>query len=556
MTDPQKIESLLVADIGSVTTKVGYIDRVGGDFRFVCTGTSMTTAELPIRDVLVGVCRAIERIELLTHRRFLTDDKQLITPDRGTGQGVDAFVALTSAPQPLRVAIVGLSREVSVASATRAVAGTYATVEAVLALNEMTGTLTLMKAGAKSNPAPASQDPAAMAAEILAQAHPDVIILVGGIDGGATTSLYELANLVGAIVGARDENARPLVIFAGNRDARSQVAARLGNVALLRVVDNIRPTLDTENLMPLERELEASYNEKKIAWLPGLNALTNWTPVSVMPTARAFENVVRFLSRRFGLRVLGADLGSVSTSIVTAHNGTFGRTVRSDLGLGRSLENVVAQAGLDHLMEWVPLDIEPEAARAYWLNHSLRPATIPSTRKETYLMQAAARMALSTALSQSTFAADQVDLVLLSGGMLAHHSNLGALALVALDGLQSHGVFTLAVDSLGLAAAFGALAAVNVDAAASLVEHDAFVTLGTVIAPKSSARDGQVDLHVQAKLADGTPIDLEVEHDRLNWCRSRKDKKRRFKFVLPVASFYQEPKVASTKPMSKAEPWD
>ena len=514
MTDPQKIESLLVADIGSVTTKVGFIDRVDGEFRFVGTGTSMTTADAPIRDVLVGVRHAIERVELNTHRRFLTDDKQLIIPDRGTGQGVDAFVALTSAPEPLRVAIVGLSREVSVASATRAVAGTYATVETILALDEISGTIKPMASGTKSG-TPATQDPAAMAAEILAQARPDVIILVGGIDGGATTSLYELANLVGAIVSAREEPVRPLVIFAGNHDARSQIAARIGNVAILRMVDNIRPTLDSENLTPLQRELEAYYNEKKITWLPGLNALTNWTPVSVMPSARAFENVVRFLSRRYGLRVLGADLGGVSTTLVSAHNGSFTRTVRSDLGLGRGLESVVEQAGLNKLIEWLPLEIEPKVARTHWLNHALRPAMIPSTRDEIFLMQAAARVVLNTALRDSMMNADQVDLVLLSGGVLAHNSNLGALALVALDGLQPQGVFTLAVDSLGLASAFGALATVSPDAAASLIEHDAFVTLGTVIAPTSNAREGQVDLRVQTKLADGTPIDLEVEHGSL-----------------------------------------
>ena len=36
---------------------------------------------------------------------------------------MDAFVAVTSAPPPLRVAIVGLSREVSVAAAARAING-------------------------------------------------------------------------------------------------------------------------------------------------------------------------------------------------------------------------------------------------------------------------------------------------------------------------------------------------------------------------------------------------------------------------------------------------
>src|SRR5512135_2429846 len=125
MPDSQRLESLLIADIGSGLTKVGLVDRVGGDFRFVSAGVSASTAEPPTSDVVVGLRRAIDFIQARTGRRFLSDDGQLITPDRGTGQGVDAFAATTSAPSPLRVAIVGVSREVSLATAVRAIHGTY-----------------------------------------------------------------------------------------------------------------------------------------------------------------------------------------------------------------------------------------------------------------------------------------------------------------------------------------------------------------------------------------------------------------------------------------------
>ena len=100
MPDSQRLESLLVADIGSGMTKVGLVDRVGSDFRFVSSGLSASTAEPPTSDVLVGLRRALEFVQARTGRRFLSDDGQLITPDRGAGQGVDAFVATTSAPSP------------------------------------------------------------------------------------------------------------------------------------------------------------------------------------------------------------------------------------------------------------------------------------------------------------------------------------------------------------------------------------------------------------------------------------------------------------------------
>jgi hypothetical protein len=518
MPDTDKLESLLVADIGSVTTKVGFVDLVGGEFRFVGVGTAATTAEPPSADVMVGLRLALQQIEARTNRRFLAEDGQLLTPERTSGQGVDGFAAMTSAPLPLRVAIVGLSREVSVASAAAAVYGTYATVVVTLALDETGGRWVRTAAPADAASAPSSargQDPAVIAAQSLAQADPEVIVLTGGVDGGATTALYELANLVAALAASRDEATRPTVLFAGNREARAQIAARVGQVAPLRVVDNVHPALDRENPAPLQRELETLYFERKITRLPGLSGLSNWTNVPIVPTASAFENVVRFLSRRYGLGVLGADLGGTATVITTARGDAFGRTVRADLGIGYSLGNVVKQTGLAALLSWVPDEVTPETADALYLSHALRPGTLPATRAEARLQQAAARQALTMAIRESKVDTSALDLVLLTGGVFAYNSNYGALALLALDALQPRGVFTLAVDALGLAPAFGALAALNPEAAANVIEHDAFVTLGTVIAPSSGNREGQIDLRVQVQPEGSGVINLEVEHGSL-----------------------------------------
>ncbi len=521
MPDSKNPESLLVADIGSVSTKVGLIDRVGDEFRFISAGTSMTTAEPPTSDVLVGVRRAIELLQARTGRRFLSDEGQLITPERGIGQGVDAFAAITSAPVPLRVALVGVSREVSLASATRAINGTYATIEATLGLDETSGRWQPVAPqpsddGAGKKGASASlQDPAVIAAESLARAQPDIIVIVGGVDGGATTPLYDIANLVAVIAESRDEATRPIVIFAGNREARSQIAACIGQIAPFRVVDNVRPSLEVENLSALQRELEALYQEQKIAWLPGLNALTAWTPVAVLPAARAFENVIRFIARRFNLNVLGADIGAVTTSLAIARGSSFARVVRSDLGLGQNLENVLTCAGIEQLLQWLPMEIEPDAARQYWLNHMLHPAAIPVTRDDARLLQAAARAALATTARESHLDLSGIDLLLLSGRAFAANSNLGALALLALDALEPVGIFTLAVDTLGLAQAFGALAALNPTAAASAIERDGFLTLGTVIAPISKSREGQIDLRVQVHTEASGTMNLDVAHGSL-----------------------------------------
>ncbi len=514
-----KLESFLVADIGSAQTKVGLVDLVGEEFRFIGAAACPTTINPPDTDVLTGLTHAIAQIQARTGRALLTEDQQVLTPERPIGGGVDAYVAVTSAPAPLRVAIVGLSREVSLQSAIRATQGTYAIVAATLALDEVAGRWMRPIASASSEPttgAPATaQDPAVVAATALAQANPEVIVIVGGIDGGATTALYDLTNLVATLVAAREESARPTLIFAGNRDARPHINARIGQIAPLRVVDNVRPTLAQENIAPLRHELESLYAEKKIAWLPGMNALSSHLAAPPLATARAFENVVRFLARRYGLGVLGADIGSATTSVVMARGETYTRVVCADLGIGRNIVNAVTRDGVLAPLDWLPLDISADEARQDWFNHALRPLAIPTTREEVYLMHAAARAALATAARQGGIDPADCDLVLLTGGVFANSANPGALALLALDALQPRGIFTLAVDALGLAPAFGALAAISPAAAAQVLERDGLVTLGTVIAPLSRNRDGVVDLRVQVQPADGGALGYEVPHGSL-----------------------------------------
>ncbi len=518
MADLQKLESLLVADIGRDTTNVALVDLVAGEFRFVGAGIAATTTDDPVADVGVGVRNAIAQIQMQTERQILGDDGQLISPERPDGRGVDACVIVTSAPQPLRVAIVGLSREVSLTSAERAVKRTHATIEATLALDESGGRWLPAHAQVANEdgkmPIASALDPAVIAAEGLARANPEVIVLVGGTDGGATAALYDITNLVAAIVASRDEGTRPIVIFAGNNEARSQIAARLGQVTQLRPVDNVRPTMERENLQPLQHELETIYIEKKIAWLAGLNALTNWLATPVVPTARAFENVVRFLARRYNLRVLGADISRAAITVVSAHDETFTRVVRGDLGLSRQMENLPTPAEIDRLTEWLPIEMSAEAAELHWLNQALRPRAIPSTRAEAFLAQAAAHIALGETIATSDLD-PQVDLIVLTGNLVARNTNLGALALLALDTIQPSGVFTLAVDTLGLVPAFGGLAAVNAEAAANVIERDGFVTLGTVLVPLSKNRDGQIDLRITVQTPNGGTMNVEVEHGSL-----------------------------------------
>lgn len=497
-------ESILIADCGAVATKVGLIDCAGGEYRLVGVTRAMTTVEPPDADITLGVLRAAAQLESMTGRQLLTEQGELLQPEQASGDGVDAFVACTSAALPLRTAIIGLSRDFSVASARRALASTYAVVEHTIAVDEESGRWgTTARDGRAGGPS--------AAVENLAAARPEVIVMVGGTDGGASTPLVEMANIVAAIGAAIEESARPLVIFAGNREQRATVAERLSDLEF-RTVDNVRPTLDFENLAPLAGEMEAVYYQRRIRQLPGMERLAAWSTGPILTALTGYEKVVQFLARHYDLRVLGVDLGGATTTLIYADRQRTTRAVAADLGLGYGLDELLKHSGLERVARWLPNSIALDEAHAFLLNQALRPWTTPVLPADRQTLNAAAREAITLDISRA-FDGElpEADLVLLGGAPLARGTGPNALVSLALDALPLRGVFSIAADTTGLAPALGAMAAVNPDAAAQVMEQDALLTLGTVWVPTLPALPGEAaGLQALVETPSGGRLDVQV----------------------------------------------
>jgi hypothetical protein len=478
-------ESILIADCGAVATKVGLVDRIDGDYRLVGVGRSQSTVEPPIADISVGTRLAIGELESLTGRRLLSDDGSLLTPERASGVGVDAFTAVTSAALPLRVAVMGLSQDLSVSSAQRALTSAYVVLEHSIAVDEESGRWgTSGSIGSIGRASGTSE-----AVEVLAMAHPDLILMVGGTDGGAVAPLLEMANILASISAAMEEGSRPLVVFAGNRAARAQVAERIGSLVEFRTVDNVRPTLGSENLGPLQEELDRIYYERRVKSIPGLDTLNGWCAKPILTAASAYELVARYVAKRYGLRVLAIDLGGATTTFVRADPENATRALAADLGAAYGLDRLITRVGLERVARWLPMSLDLTRAHAEMLNQSVRPWTTPMLDEDRITLNAAAREALSLAATLPlTGYTRSTDLVLLSGAPLVRGGKLNALMGIVLDALGLCGTFSVAADLTGLAPAFGALAAVNPAAASQVLERDGFITLGTALVPIISGR--------------------------------------------------------------------
>ena len=120
-----------------------------------------------------------------------------VLPSALDGSGIDMFVGSISAGPPLRVIAVGLLDDISLASAKRLVSTTYAQVVETLGLND------------RKKPEERL--------DIILSCRPDLIIIAGGTENGATNSVIRLVESVRLACSLMPKEQRPEVLYTGNQ---------------------------------------------------------------------------------------------------------------------------------------------------------------------------------------------------------------------------------------------------------------------------------------------------------------------------------------------------
>ena len=90
----------------------------------------------------------------------------------------------------------------------------------------------------------------------ILRARPDLVVITGGTDGGASRSIQKLLEPIGLSSFLLPKEKRPAVLFAGNEKISEEVKTLVRSLATsLHFSPNVRPSLETEDLEPAEREL-------------------------------------------------------------------------------------------------------------------------------------------------------------------------------------------------------------------------------------------------------------------------------------------------------------
>ena len=276
----------------------------------------------------------------------------------------------------------------------------------------------------------------------LRAATPDVVLLVGGTDGGDEKVLLHNAARLG-----KARLAVPIVL-AGNADARP---AALSTLAGRRVVatDNVLP--DVGELAPAParsaiREVFLNHviGGKGLSRGPRFRRLVRTvTPDAVLSGVSRLAGVLAATEERPGA-VLVVDVGGATTDVYSAVSTVESadhavalppdrRTVEGDLGMRVSAPGVVAEAVAERLA--VPAGLAAAAARRH-----RETDLVPSTSDEAAADLALARLAVVLAVRRHLRMIDGrlgphgAGVLILSGGVFRHAADLAGVE----AGLREH----------------------------------------------------------------------------------------------------------------------
>jgi hypothetical protein len=498
--------SLLAIDVGAANTRAVLFDVIEGEYRFIASGIAPSTAEAPFKDVSEGARNAVANLQKILGKTLLDSSRNIITPTQSNGSGVDALVITLSAGPTVKTVVVGLLKDVSLDSARRLTETSYTRIMDSMSLSD--------------------QRKPDQQIDSLMRLRPELVVIAGGTDGGASRSIQKLLEPIGLASFLMPEEKRPTVLFAGNEKMEEEVKTLVGSLSTsLHFSPNIRPSLETEDIDPAERELARMIINIRKRQIKGVDLLDLWSGGHMLPTAYATGRMVRFLSKVYGSPkgILSVDMGASATVIAAAFRNKSTLKVLPQFSLGQNLVGLLNYTTLDNILQWSSLDISNGVLLDYLHQKSLYPATIAATQEDLAISQAIARQALYLAMqtARKDFPQNITNIkpnltplfepILAGGGALSDASRPGQSLLLLLDGIQPVGITTIILDQNNLLPLLGVAASQNNILPVQVLESGAFLSVGTVVSPVASAKYGASILKAKLSYENGAEANIDLK---------------------------------------------
>jgi hypothetical protein len=353
--------------------------------------------------------------------------------------------------------------------------------------------------------------------ECIREVQPQAVLIVGLADGpGGPAALQEACQLL--VRSARERAAQGAVpapytvIYAGASQYVEAVRRMLQGVANVTPFD---PLVSQAQLGQISISLAALHEREVIQKLPGYQRLRSWSKSVPVASATSLNSLVRFLAQHYSMNVAAVDIGGATTTVMLAgEQGEFIPNVNCGIGIGPAIGSLYQQVQLRRITRWLPFSVSDEQIRQFVLNCMDHPHELPSNVWEIQVTHAFAREAITLAFETARSTSGEwpnIDLILATGGVLAHAPKYGQIALILLDALQPRGIASLLLDRTMLVSQLGAVATVAPIAAVQVNENDAVsYRLGTCVIPFGNLQPGQVAVTVGLEYSNGKQITVDV----------------------------------------------
>jgi len=502
--------SYVLVDIGSQVTRGLLVEKENGEYKIVAEGSAMTTVEQPQLDASIGVKNALDMVKEKTGKVILDDGRPV--PGR-------TFMFSSDASGGLHMVVTGVIGMISAESAQRAALGAGAL---------------LIDQFSKDDGRPVHTKVASMRSM-----KPDILLMAGGTDGGAVAQVIEMAEIINeADVQPRFGSEYPLpVIFAGNVELQDRVQEALSEGYATKVVDNVRPVIDRENLGPAREGIYDAYMEHVIVHSPGYLKLAEWTGSRIIPSQASVGKMLYSYAQDRGINMIGVDVGGDTTDVYSVYDSVFNRSLNADIGLSYGLSNILKTTGVENILRWLPGSDDKQVRNIIWnlmINHPEQ-----YTSEQVRIQSALAREAISLGLEKHKDIASRLkgsildrtlsdmfeqeivqtrinmmrtDVILGKGEVFKHQSDEES-ALILIDSLKPEGITELALDKSSLTAPLGNLLDHEKEASLSLF-NESISFLGTCIAPVGNAKPGENVLKIT--LETGGKEEYVIKQGELN----------------------------------------
>lgn len=415
------MKPVLLIDFGSTYTKVTAVDIEAEEL--LGTAASFTTIETDIND---GLNNAVKILEEKIGKLDFAER-----------------YACSSAAGGLKMISSGLVPELTAEAAKMASLGAGAKVMKVYSFN-------------------LTEDDA----DEIREAKPDIMLLVGGTDGGNDECILHNAQVVGQI-----EDPFP-VIVAGNRTASRKCKEYLEPNHQVYICENVMPKFNKLNIEPTQKQIRDIFLSRIIS-AKGLTKASELVSGIVNPTPAAVLRGIRLLAEgtdeEEGIgELIAVDVGGATTDIYTICDGRptkantifkglpepyAKRTVEGDIGMRYSIKGIVEAAGECKIAELSGLPVRKVEEMVEHL--SVHTDEVPTNDEWERLDYALASMAIDTGVDrhaghiEEAFTAvgknyiqtgkdlSNIHKIVVTGGSLIHTKRTDEIAAHALFNIES-----------------------------------------------------------------------------------------------------------------------